>query len=409
MHVDHAWITRILERVRKHTVGRGSEHRLHRRTMSVRATDADALAPHDPVAFCEALLGAIGSFGNYRRAKLDHVERTGLEEGGHVLEIHVAEREGEPSFSDVMLGREPRVRVERFSATLTRFGIRDPAPYLRHEGGWLELPDVKPAPGTLVFRTSPLAVPVSVAVGVYRTLYAEDVDADRHRVRIVGPFLEHEFRPRVGGFHPMTLSLTPPMPLEDLGKAIGLLARLHRGASGATATLEVDGVATDLSIGLDATPTFELPPDARAAVDHALSIAARFGSPPPGNVLFADLVEHRRTLALLVSVLDGTAKSARVVLEDVSTSAYEEDRRTWAVVPCAAPFGRHLYVALLLVEARVVVPEGDDLMLYSSAFRVADHLVLDRVDIDWAGLKRAMDTVAEPFVDACNVFVIRDS
>ena len=408
VHIDHDWITRILERVRRHTIGKGRKHKLHKHTMTVRASDADVLAPNDAGAFREALLVHIGPFDDYRRAKIRHAERTGFEDGSHMLEIRLAERDGETSLSDAMLGYGRRVRVERFSATLTRFGIRDPAPYVRQEGGWLELPDLKPTPATLMFRITPLAAPTPVAVRVYRTLYGEDVDAGMHRVRIVGPFLEHEFKPKLPGFYPMQLSLAPPMPLEDLGKALGLITRLGQDASRATATLEVDGVSGGPVIGLGATPAIELPPGGRAAVEHAMSIAKHFDSPPPGNVLFADLVEHRRTLSLLESVLDGTAKSVRVLLEDVRAPEHDRNMRTYAVVPCAAPLGRSLYVALLLVEARVVVPEGDGLTLYSSSFSVAGHLVLDRADIDWAGLEREMQAVGAPLDDDCNVFVIRN-
>jgi len=408
VHVDHALITRVLARIRRESVGKGESPRFNKKRMTVHAAEADALPPHDAVTFRERLSTQIGSFEDYRREKMAHLASTGFENGREVLELTFIEGDGEPTLSDAMLGRVERVRLERLSATLTRFELPDSSPYLQAEGGWLEFPDLRPTPAKLVFRMSPTAAPISADVAVYQTFYGENVDPEHHRVRLAGAFFEHEFKPLVPGFYSIQLSLARPMLLADLDKAVKLMTRLAEDSSLATATLVTEDNAREAEFGLGAvsSPEFELPPDARAVVEQATRIVGHFGSPPASAVLFGDLVENRRAIAMLDSLLSGIPQSFKVVLDEESASAYEGRQDIAVVAHGAAPLGQSIYVVLLSVKGEVLVPSDKELTIYSSSAHVCRHLVLDRTKIDWAGLNREMHAVAEPLEHAHEVFLL---
>lgn len=406
VHVNSELITLILKRVHEYNISEPEEVRLNTKTMRVHAGKEDALVANDPEAFREALVEKIGSFDDYRRDKLAHLERTGFEDGRAILELTVGEQGRDTSITDVMLGRAERICLDSFSATLTRFGIPEPAPYIREEGVWLDFPNLQPEPAKLVFRTSPLAAPLSVDVHVFRTFFDDDVDAVHHRIRVAGTFFEHEIEPLVSGFYPMQFSLARPMPLADLDKAIKLMTRLSEDTSSATATLVTRHGASEMTIGLGAVTPIQLPIGSQEVVEKAVGIVRYFGSPPTGAVLYGELLEHRVALSQLESVLSDLPQSFRVMLDAEDTSKYNRDNDIAVVAPVPAPLGQSLYIALILISGEVQATDQETLIIYSSTARVCRMLVLDRTHIDWAELRKEMNSVAESCGDACDVFIL---
>ena len=408
VHVDSEMITKILKRVRKHSVNVIEDRPLNKKTMRVHAATTDVLLPNDPTCFLKALVKCIGSFEEYRRNKLSHLENTGFESGREILELAVGKNNGEISFEDVMLGLAKRIRLDSFSATLTRFGIDDPNPYIQEEGGWIEFPNLKPISAVLVFRTSSLAVPISVNVDVYRTFFPDSVDADYHRVRIAGTFLEHEFKPRIQGIYPINFSLDSPMPLSDLNMAVILMTRLVEDASSATATLVLEGDKPDLVIQVGAKSTVNIPASSCTVIGQAMSIVDRFGSSQGSAVLFRELIEHSNAISHLSSILSDAPQSFKITLDEEATSKHDTSTNVAFVAPCAAPLGQALYVALLLIQGEMVDSENDKHIVYSSSAQISRYLVLDRTKIDWVELSNQMSAVAKSVEnDKCQVFLLQ--
>ena len=406
VHVNYELITLILKRVRAESITELEEPRLNKKTMRVHASIADELTPNDPATFREALIEYIGSFEDYRRDKLAHLITTGFENGREILELTVGERNGETSIADVMLGRAERIQLDSFSATLTRFGIPDPTPYIQEEGVWLEFPDLMPTPAKLVFRTSPLAAPLSVDAYVFRTFYDNDVDTEHHLIRVAGTFFEYEIKPLVSEFYPMRFSLARPMPLADLDKAAKLMMRLSEDTSLATATLVTRNDASDLTIGLGAVSPIELPAGSFAVVEQASRIVNHFGSPPTSAVLYGELFQQRVAISHLDSVLSGLPQSFKVMLDEEATSKYDRDKDIAFLAAIPAPIGQSLYIGLILISGEVLAPDHDRLVIYSSSARICRLLVLDRTHIDWVELRKQMDSTAESCEDTCEVFLL---
>ena len=408
IHVDFALITAVLERFRYLDVGPPEARRPNKRRMRVKA-DADAvLAPEDAGGFADALLQHIGVFADYIKAKREHLENAGYENGRAMLTVTPRGGDGAPTFQDMMLGRVAGLHLERLSSTPIRFDLPDPEPEFVHEGGYLEMMGPAPRPAELIFRTSPLGPPIRSSAVVYQTHFGPDVDAEHHAMRVVGAFFEHEFNPRKPSAATVSFTLGGRMPLLELSKAVRWLRELAELRESPSVGLKFDGVADEITVTLTPPSAPALPADIVLAVERAVRIADRFGAQPDSDVLFDDLIAHRKDLGSLDQILSGDPQVFRVAFREGHAPPVVPNRSVVCAGLCPAPIGASLYVAVIVVIGEVCTGDDDCPTITSTEWHVARTLMLERGDIAWDDLEAEMNEAARPFAHAGPVCLLLD-
>lgn len=374
VHLDHAWITRILKRVHEEIAVKGSRV-TNKKTISIGYDKVHELNISKGTFLRAAIESHVKDMHAYVAGKKKHLERTGFEGGTSQLRFNTLDEANLNDLVDVSIGAKESVEVRNFVGYDVRFGLKSKEPVFQSETGVLSMPNVL-ATGLGVFRVEDdsLPAPLKFSCKYFTSPFMARLPQRMWKLRIEGKAFEIIITPATGSTF-ATVSLTNArLSVRELRDHLWLMKLLF--SAGRTVRVEFQAedrpkIGFMVSSG-DETFSFD---EEIEALESAKTVLHHFDEIENFDITLAEIHRQIYQVEAFAKALE---HSQMVNLHfTVNSDEFDPNLPTACILVMLTSLGSHKFGMILAVKADRAVPRDGRFFLESPSTSIEKKFSAD--------------------------------
>ncbi len=405
-HVDQELIYRTLKRIREFEA-KGNIDKLNKSTITIKYNSIHQINPITGQALKNEFLKFIPQgMSKYISSKKSYLERCGFEESAGKIKLTAGGIDNLNDLVDVSLGLKKKASITHFTTHFSRFGIVDANPNLDIKGGFIEMPNLKPAyEGVIGFKTNRFSVGLVFDAKIYFSPFNNALPKEQQKFRLVAKRLEMIFFPYACTFNYDIDDLGKEnISILDLKKYYDLIFLLNCSGNNLLINITLnDGRGLEFSANCKADVDSDK--KIREALSNAIRLLNYFDVPSDILVDVRDVYKNSELYESVSKFLNVDPGKLNIRVNWESGAPKNSGIKVACVGLIAFPMGDKI-LSCIYVASGVSKLDGESLYLNVELLNVERKFVLDRsVDFPWEDILKIAEEVGEKYRDDFKVFI----
>jgi hypothetical protein len=360
VHIGEAIIERVLRRLRELEKLPGATPKKPK--LSITCDDSHRLPQPSGACLKQAIENHVpDGYDKYVQWKGQLLKTLGYEDGPGRLDVTISTSPDTDSIDtllDLSLGLRKSVKVVKFTAYDTRFGISCPIPGMTKEGGELSTA-TESLKATVSFRERKSAPSIDFPASLYNPSINSIIPRERARLRLQAQFFDILLEPFKGTakFTFSADSTSAPARLPDLRDFLTLLCMLSvRGSQGVRMELMVGDQVLLPEGKLSMHQSMPNPRKELGTVERALAVARAYNVEQRVSTTIAEIMKLRRPMEVFYNLVENP--SGELTATFFVDGPIESTDSGGAIVRARVPLGDYsLYCVFGMVGRLVQIGE----------------------------------------------------
>lgn len=360
VHLDQAWITKILKRVHEE-VAVNESRVTNKKTISIGYEKAHELNISKGKFLRAAIENHVGDMHAYVEKKKKHLERTGFEGGSSRLQFRTLNEKNLMDLIDVSIGAKESVEVSDFVGHDVRFGMPGREPVFEVKTGVLTMPEIQ-ATGLGVFsiHDESLPSPLKFNCKYFTSPFMTRLPQKMWKLRIEGKSFEIVLTPATGATFATVHLSDARLSVRDLRDHLKLMKLLFSSNKGVRVEFAPEAhakIELTLNSGKESFP-FD---NEIVALESAKNVLHHFDQIESFDITLTEI--HRQ--ANQVNAFSETLRNNYSINLDfsVSSDGFDPGRPVACILVMLTSIGRHKLGMILAVKSDQSAPRGAKFIL----------------------------------------------